>query len=262
MSHLAQGGDAHQLIGAVGEEHHRIAGVRLRVEGIVEGDLGLRTQADLGRGDDLFGQHDLVGETGGYPADLDGDRNGCVLLGELHTHRGDDAVLGKTEGLRQGIAPSDSPAPDGVHHRYADDARRHLLDDGLPFDDGAVHHDTLDAGDHQRIVDLQVGLRRISAVVDFDDAVPVADIRGNGEGSGHPSGRIGVEVGSDHLSVAANGDSGCAGREIGAHYGDTGLSPAALKFLPGRSPIKIPVKANGNYCPVVSRSLMTFWEGA
>ncbi|VTR66847.1 hypothetical protein DESC_510051 [Desulfosarcina cetonica] len=229
LPHLAQGGDANPVIGAVGEQHHRVAGVRLRVEGIVEGDLGFRAQVDLGRGDDLFGQHDLVGQTGGHAADLDGDRNGRVLLGELHTHRGDDAVLSETEGLRQGIAPSGSPAPapDGADHRHTDDARRHLLDDGLPLDDGAVHHDALDAGDHQRIVDLQIGLRRISAVVDFDDAVPVTDIRGNGEGGDHPSGCIGIDVGGDHLSVATQGDSGRAGREIGAHHRDAGLSPPA-----------------------------------
>jgi len=151
------------------------------------------------------------------------------FLGELHTHRRDDAVLRETKGLSQGIAPSGSPAPapDGTDHRHADDARRDLLDDGLPLNDGAVHHDALDAGDHQRIVDLQIGLGGISAVVDFDDAVPVADIRRNGEGGGHPSGRIGVEVGSDHLTVTAHGDPGCAGREIGAHHRDAGLSPVA-----------------------------------
>ena len=121
---LAQGGGAHLIVGAVGQQHHGVAGVGFSVKGIVEDHLGLGAQVDLGRGDHLFGQHSVVGKTGSHPADLDGHWDARIALGELQPHGRDHPVLGEAEGLGQGVSPDENGtgAPDGPHHRHAYDA--------------------------------------------------------------------------------------------------------------------------------------------
>ena len=100
LTALAEGGDADPVVGAVGEQDDGVAGVRLGIEGIVEGDPCLLIQGDLVLGDDLLGQDHLVRQPGGDAADLNGDRDRGIFACELHTHGRDDAVLGETERLR------------------------------------------------------------------------------------------------------------------------------------------------------------------
>gem|GEM_PF-6219865 len=217
------------VLGAVGQEHHRVAGVGLGVEGVVEDHLGLRAQVDLVGRDHLLGQDHLVGQARGHAPGLDGDRDGGVLAGEVDPDGGDHPVLGEAEGLREGVAPAGppAPAPDGADHRHADDARRDALDDGLPADDGPVHHDALDTGDHEGIVDLEVGLGGIGPVGHLDDPVAVADVGRDDEGRGHPPGGVRADAGDDHPTVAADGDVRGVGHEVGAGHRDAGLAAAA-----------------------------------
>ncbi len=214
-----QSGDAHAVLVAVGQEHDRVAGVRLGVDGIVEGDPGFLAEFDLVGREDLLGQHDLVGQACGDAADLNGDRDGGVLAGELDAHGRDDAVAVEAEGLGQGVALSaaPAPAPDGAHDGNADDPRRRL----------AHNHDALDAGDHQWVVHLQSRLRGAFAVAHLNDAAAAAGPGGHEEGRARPSDRVGGNALGDRTPVAAHGDPLGVGREVGSGHGDAGLSPAA-----------------------------------
>lgn len=210
-AHLAQGGGAHLVIGAVGQQHHGIAGVGLGVERVVEANAGLAAQADLVRGQHFLGEHHAVGQTGGDAANLHRDRNARVPGGELQSDAGNHLVLGEAESLGQRIAGHEDGlgAPDHLHHGHADDA---VLDDAL------------DAGDDQRIVDLQAGPGRVDAVGHLHDAVAVAGVGRDGEGGADPTGLVADQVAGHHLAVAAQYDAGFARGEVDAGDGDAGLA--------------------------------------
>ena len=119
--------------------------------------------------------------------------------------------MGETEGLGQRVAGHEDGlgAPDHLHHGHADDA---VLDDAL------------DAGDDQRIVDLQAGPGRVDAVGHLHDPVAVAGVGRDGEGGADPTGLVADQVAGHHLAVAAQHDAGLARGEVDAGDGDAGLA--------------------------------------
>ncbi len=217
MTQLPQGGDAHTVVGAIGEKHHRVAGSRLSVKRVGEDDLSLGVQIHVAWCQDLFRENHAVGQTCGDAADLHRDRDGRVFYGEIQPHTGDHLVLGEAERLGQRIAAhgDDLRAPDHLHHRHADDT---FLDDAF------------DAGDDHRVVDLNAGPGRVESVVHFHDAVAVAYVLGDNEGRAHAARGIRMDSRRHHLAVAADGHVVRVGLKVRPDHGDPGLpAPADVR---------------------------------